>query len=162
MKPQTSYIIGNETGFYCKLKNKSLDESALSLDSKGFFNSMAYNYLTKKIYGEKLLDPRWQKKRLEVLKDNEFTCQYCGDKENTLHVHHLSYNINGNPWDVPQYALMCLCENCHKVEHLSNLTALEKEILNHFLLDAIIYNGENDLFNKIIRPFIQLILNHKG
>jgi len=35
-------------------------------------------------YKDKLKDPRWQKLRLEVLNDNNFTCQYCGDAETTF------------------------------------------------------------------------------
>ena len=31
-------------------------------------------------YSEKLKDPRWQKKRLEILERDNFRCQYCGDK----------------------------------------------------------------------------------
>lgn len=70
-----------------------------------------------KSYAEKLKDPRWQKKRLDVLNVNEFTCQSCGDSESTLHVHHKMYAKGRNPWeyDLGQYAV--LCENCHGLEH---------------------------------------------
>ncbi len=40
-------------------------------------------------YSEKLKDPRWQKKRLEIFQRDEFHCQQCGDGENTLCVHYL-------------------------------------------------------------------------
>jgi 5-methylcytosine-specific restriction endonuclease McrA len=51
----------------------------------------------KKIpYSEKLKDPRWQKKRLEILSGDDFTYQYCGNTEETLHVHHYVYT--GEPW----------------------------------------------------------------
>lgn len=63
-------------------------------------------------YSEKLQDPRWQRKRLEVLNRENFTCQSCGDKEHTLHVHHLAYKKN--PWDVPLEDLECLCGWCHE------------------------------------------------
>lgn len=63
-------------------------------------------------YTLKLKDPRWQKKRLEVLNRAKFKCQCCGDDENTLHVHHLIYS-KGDPWDAPDNTLECLCENCH-------------------------------------------------
>lgn len=46
---------------------------------------------TKSSYSEKLKDPRWQKKRLEVMESNEFCCEMCGDNESTLHVHHKEY-----------------------------------------------------------------------
>jgi hypothetical protein len=63
-------------------------------------------------YSEKLLDPRWQKKRLQVLERENFTCQLCGNTQITLHVHHLSYS--DNPWDSNLHELQCLCKYCHE------------------------------------------------
>ena len=65
-------------------------------------------------YYEKLKDPRWQKKRLEVMERDEFTCQNCGDDESTLNVHHWYYTSGADPWDYEDEALVCLCETCHK------------------------------------------------
>jgi hypothetical protein len=63
-------------------------------------------------YSDKLKDPRWQKKRLEVFQRDEFKCVGCGDKETTLHVHHRKYK--GEPWDAPMDHLETLCEDCHE------------------------------------------------
>ncbi len=65
-------------------------------------------------YSEKLKDPRWQKKRLEILNRDEFTCRLCGDDKLTLHVHHICYN--GNPWEANSDRLITLCEACHEEE----------------------------------------------
>jgi hypothetical protein len=65
-------------------------------------------------YWEKLKDPRWQKKRLEVLEKAEFTCSQCGDSESTLHVHHGYYCKGNEPWEYPVESLHCLCETCHE------------------------------------------------
>ena len=46
-------------------------------------------------------------------------------KDETLHVHHLYYEKNKAPWDYPEEALQCLCENCHK--EAKGLQALLKE-----------------------------------
>lgn len=62
-------------------------------------------------YKEKLLDPRWQKKRLLIFNRDKFTCQLCGDNKNTLHVHHKKYY--GEPWDVGNLDLITLCCHCH-------------------------------------------------
>ena len=67
-------------------------------------------------YSEKLKDPRWQKKRLEVLKRDQWMCGICGDTEKTLHVHHKSYVSGGNPWDSPMEKLATLCDDCHTME----------------------------------------------
>ncbi len=65
-------------------------------------------------YGKKLLDPRWQKKRLEAFERDEWHCQRCYGNELTLHVHHRWYV--GEPWEAPMRALMTLCEECHADE----------------------------------------------
>lgn len=70
---------------------------------------MARDY--KKEYSEKLRDPRWQKKRLEILNRDHFTCKYCGDTESELQVHHLKYK--NNPWDVDSEFLETACIHCH-------------------------------------------------
>ena len=65
-------------------------------------------------YSEKLKDPRWQKKRLEILQRDDFSCRICGDNESTLHIHHINYNTN--PWETRDDLLITLCENCHDEE----------------------------------------------
>ena len=68
-------------------------------------------------YGDKLKDPRWQKKRLEVLERDDFTCQKCCDTETTLNVHHRVYFKNKDPWDYLDTDLITLCEKCHNLEY---------------------------------------------
>lgn len=64
-------------------------------------------------YQKKLLDPRWQKKRLEIFNRDKFTCKMCGDTNNTLHIHHLKYV--GNPWDIDNDFLITYCKDCHEI-----------------------------------------------
>ena len=67
---------------------------------------------------QQYLDPRWQKKRLEILGRDDFTCQSCGCTDRTLHVHHLYYEVNAEgPWDYENFALLTLCDACHENEH---------------------------------------------
>lgn len=73
--------------------------------------------MAAKTYSEKLKDPRWQKKRLEILNRDEFSCQKCCDDQSTLHVHHRRYsNEYKEPWDYPNELLVTLCESCHAEE----------------------------------------------
>lgn len=65
-------------------------------------------------YSAKLKDPRWQKKRLEVFNAHDFTCQMCGAKDETLHVHHVNYHKGAKPWEYELHELRCFCERCHK------------------------------------------------
>ena len=71
-------------------------------------------------YKEKLKDPRWQKKRLEVFKHDNWTCQLCFTKTKTLHVHHKKYKKNLDPWDYNVRELITLCEDCHKLINKKN------------------------------------------
>lgn len=81
-------------------------------------------------YKEKLLDPRWQKKRLEVLQRDEFTCQQCGDKEETLHIHHFCYPKSRNPWDSDELDLITYCASCHTLEEYLKTTLQDFTILD--------------------------------
>lgn len=73
--------------------------------------------MTKKTYYEKLKDPRWQKKRLEVMEFNDFTCELCGDSEQTLNIHHKEYFKGLEPWEYEIGQLSCICETCHESAH---------------------------------------------
>src|SRR5262245_15459330 len=68
-------------------------------------------------YSEKLRDPRWQRKRLEIMQRDNFACGYCSNGNVTLNVHHRWYVRGADPWDYPGEALVTLCEDCHKFEH---------------------------------------------
>lgn len=68
----------------------------------------------RKSYWELLRDPRWQKKRLEIMKRANFTCEECGDESTTLNVDHSYYEKGRMPWEYPDDSLNCLCEPCHK------------------------------------------------
>lgn len=65
-------------------------------------------------YREKLLDPRWQKRRLEILERDGWACRECADASSTLHVHHVAYRSGADPWDYPDHMLVALCEECHE------------------------------------------------
>lgn len=93
----------------------------------------------EKTYSEKLKDPRWQRRRLEILNRDEFTCQKCGDKENTLHVHHRWYKFGKEPWEYPDEILITLCHNCHEEEEWSKND--QRLIKNAFLISGF-YNTE--------------------
>src|SRR5690606_1381500 len=66
-----------------------------------------------KTYKEKLLDVRWQKRRLEIFEKDHWQCRACHKKGGTFHVHHLWYE-GSNPWDAPDNALITLCSDCHE------------------------------------------------
>ena len=69
---------------------------------------------TKTPYWQLLKDPRWQKKRLEILNRDAFTCRLCGDAEEELHVHHRWYVSGRLPWQYPRVAYLTVCAPCHQ------------------------------------------------
>lgn len=69
--------------------------------------------MNKLTYSEKLLDPRWQRRRLEIYGRDNFACTKCGDTQTTLAVHHLYYK--GEPWEAPDDALKTVCQDCHEI-----------------------------------------------
>ncbi len=66
-------------------------------------------------YAAALTDPRWQRKRLEIMQRDGWACTRCGDAESQLHVHHSAYN--GKPWECPDSAMFTLCHECHSKQH---------------------------------------------
>jgi hypothetical protein len=87
--------------------------------------------MIKPSYQQQLESPLWQRRRLEILKRDDFTCQCCGDKEEKLHVHHNFYTAGLLAWEYPDYAYKTLCATCHK--HLTiHITATGSE--NEFAL----------------------------
>jgi hypothetical protein len=71
-----------------------------------------------------LKDPRWQKKRLEILNASNWTCDTCDATKKTLHVHHAWYEWGKEPWDYPNESLSCLCEDCHASAELDRVELL--------------------------------------
>ena len=64
-------------------------------------------------YNEKLRDPRWQKRRLEIMERDNFTCRVCGRGINDgtpLNVHHKKYKKDKEIWEYSNNMLITLCE----------------------------------------------------
>jgi hypothetical protein len=116
-------------------------------------------------YSEKLRDPRWQKKRLEIFERDEWCCQKCFDPESPLAVHHFRYIPGIEPWDYPSKLLITLCEECHSVEYqmmpeaIGSLIEQVKE--NGFFHDQIqeIASGFNALDNNGA-PYISSVIEY--
>lgn len=88
-------------------------------------------------YLEKLKDPRWQRRRLQIMDLHNFECSSCGDKTKTLHVHHKAYKKNAEPWEYQDHELDCICEDCHEYE-----TFLDK------YLEESLYQFKTDFCNS--------------
>lgn len=100
-------------------------------------------------YYEQLKDPRWQRKRLEILQRDDFTCKDCNSKEKQLHVHHTKY-INGIlAWEYDSKYLITLCMDCHE-----SITMTKREIKGiieeKFLLQTDLSNLHSILIDAAI------------
>jgi len=106
-------------------------------------------------YTERLTDPRWQKKRLEILNRDNWTCQTCSDTKTTLAIHHKKYV--GLPWDSPNNDLITVCKHCHDV-----VSYYKIDIGELFLKPAfkVSNNGRTVLFFNLPSGFI--IANFTG
>lgn len=90
----------------------------------------------KLTYAEMLKDPRWQKRKTEILTRDRFTCQLCGDTEKSLHVHHLRYIKGNKPWEYNDEDLITLCEDCHSKTHAE----INKQLMSDIKIgDVFVY-----------------------
>jgi len=97
-------------------------------------------------YSDKLRDPRWQKRRLQVFEKAGWKCECCGDDKATLHVHHLVYT-GKEPWKAKNSELECLCWECHEWREYFNefwgRSKLPTSFCKHFMcIFRPLFDGE--------------------
>jgi 5-methylcytosine-specific restriction endonuclease McrA len=66
-------------------------------------------------YSQRLRDPRWQKKRLQILERDNWACRCCGTTTKTINVHHVVYVRGKDPWDYKDDSYQTLCNDCHRL-----------------------------------------------
>lgn len=114
-------------------------------------------------YKEQIKSPKWQKRRLEIMQKDNFTCQLCGDTESMLNVHHLCYHKDSKIWEYEDWELITLCENCHKDEHssmddiMNEIESIKsrgvtmREIVSALeSIDILLYFGNDDCINRMV------------
>lgn len=117
--------------------------------------------MKKSNYYEKLKDPRWQKKRLEVFERDNFTCQRCDATNKTLNVHHKVYLPDArNPWEYELEYLITLCQECHEKEKDRMQSTLEFLCFaaKKKLLTSDIIHLRDIVFDLVLKPNIQDVL----
>ncbi len=91
-------------------------------------------------YADKLKDPRWQKRRLEIFERDGWACIACGCSHKNLQVHHNWYIKNTEPWEYQNGQMCTLCEGCHEKateiqeklkDHLSKMHPSQQAALLH-------------------------------
>lgn len=116
------------------------------------------SYMT---YQEQIKSPKWQKKRLEILERDRYTCQCCLENEKTLHVHHLFYLRNIKIYEYPDNFYITLCEDCHSITH-EETEKLYISIVEHYSNE--LNNGGNSLicYIKALRVAVKISEYHIG
>lgn len=112
-------------------------------------------------YKEQLTDPRWQKKRLQILERDNWTCQMCGSTEKQLHVHHFTYKSKNMAWDALNEDLVAWCCDCHFITHINNLTGLESELISYCQYMIGLFSTYTESDKSFMKGFNELILKHK-
>lgn len=121
-------------------------------------------------YQDKLKDPRWQRRRLEIMERDCWACEACGETGKTLHVHHYIYG-NGEPWQDAAQVLGTLCEDCHGREHerreasdaalVKTLSALRVPVGEVARFSAALANAA-DMDPKLPRMILAAVVNGGG
>ena len=75
-------------------------------------------------YDEYIHSEEWQKRRLQILKRDNYQCQRCGSAKQ-LRVHHIHYpEVYG---EEPDEDLITLCDSCHTFVHKSDIQEKQKK-----------------------------------
>lgn len=84
---------------------------------------------------------------------DDWTCQGCGKKEETLNIHHIKYSKN--PWESEDDELITLCEVCH-----SEVTEINNDI-TQLIVDYISNGSEETIVSKMkdVKTFINVCVN---
>lgn len=98
-------------------------------------------------YKEQLLDPRWQRRRLDILERDEFKCQLCYDPFTTLHIHHFYYR-NIMAWEYQDHELITYCKHCHSIAEYYK--KIDERILIAKVIKRPVSDGIENLFSFII------------
>lgn len=108
-------------------------------------------------YSDKLLDARWQEKRLRVFERAGWKCEDCPltkDDGISFHVHHGYYDRNLEPWEYDIATLHCLCSECHekaeerKLRSAFALALLPGVSLDHLIGIAVRMSDERKLWKE--------------
>lgn len=112
-------------------------------------------------YTEQLKDPRWDKKRKEVLKRDNFTCVCCYAIKVKLNVHHGVYFKEKMAWEYDNIYLHTLCDPCHERTHFF-IASIENKIgkINPLMLwdiDLVLMAMDYGRSNEILELSTKII-----
>lgn len=99
----------------CQSENQAKNkESSARWEAERREQAERYGELHTMPYREYLQTPEWQQTRIACLKRARFRCQVCNTGEQTLNVHHRTYERRGYEENAD---LIVLCHECHQIFH---------------------------------------------
>lgn len=115
-------------------------------------------------YEKKLKLPQWQRRRLEIMKRDEFKCVECGTDEKELQVHHEKYIKGNEPWEYPDELLVTLCRDCHKAKHTPEPATLSENPvivkLSELALPMVLEFYRDEISKETLLKRINLLQGH--
>jgi hypothetical protein len=107
-------------------------------------------------YRDELKDPRWQRKRLEIMQRDNWRCQRCNREDTTLNVHHRYYLKGRAAWEYESEVLITVCEPCHEsVEEF--VKTLNREIAD----SAALHHIPAALVSLFVRKSVERLAAHR-
>lgn len=98
-------------------------------------------------FKEQYQNPRWQKKRLEIMRRDKWRCRCCNETKKALHIHHLYYQNDLMIWEYDNESYVTLCEDCHKEIHI-DIKKLAGLIAFEIICGNIDVTDFKDIINK--------------
>ena len=112
-------------------------------------------------YSDKLKDPRWQRKRLEILNRDNFSCSECEDASTQLQIHHKKYY--GEPWEADNSDLITLCEHCHKCyEMMKRVDFTVMKIVNSGAFKLIKTDAGIIIYDKSFKNTLSILIDSES
>ncbi len=99
-------------------------------------------------FSDKFKDPRWIRRRDEIIASAEYLCQDCGVAADDLEVHICYFEQGREPWEYPHEVYRCLCRTDSAVRR-----PLEKEVRQAL---AIFTSAELDALHRALQVLAQV------
>jgi hypothetical protein len=122
--------------------------------------------MNKPTYSDKLKNPLWQKKRLEIFNRDNFSCQCCKETTKELQVHHIEYIPGIMPWEYSNDMLKTLCVDCHRKEQgreeLESHLATSLRMHGFLYTDLLAFSCLIDINQDFREYLIKLLKDFQG
>ncbi len=114
-------------------------------------------------FSDQYKHPKWQAKRLEIMRRDKFKCRLCDSEDKQLHVHHRYYKRAVKLWEYKNTCYLTTCNRCHEYLHQvqdelnHKLSLVDPMHLECFAksdlkkLSRMLVNGELDAVKKYIK-----------